>query len=65
MSLGVNKENYFPTGTEIVNGDNQITNFHFQLKKNKISELKEEILLVSPGLSGRQVKVHQIARYDE
>ena len=44
---------------------NPITYFHFQLKKNKISELKEEILLVSPGLSGRQVKVYQIARYDE
>ena len=44
---------------------NQITYFHFQLKKNKISELKEENLLVKPGSSGRQVKLNQIARYDE
>ena len=43
----------------------QIIDSYIQLKKNKISELKEEILLVSPGLSGRQVKVHQISRYDE
>ena len=43
----------------------QIIDSYIQLKKNKISELKEEILLVSPGPSGRQVKVHQIARYDE
>ena len=43
----------------------QIIDFHIQLKKNKVSELKEDILLVSPGLSGRQVKLNQIARYDE
>ena len=44
---------------------NQLRYFHFQLKKNKTITLKEENLLVSPGLSGRQMKLNQIARYDE
>ena len=44
---------------------NQINIFHCHLKKNKISELKEDILHFSPGVSGRQVKLYQIARYDE
>ena len=44
---------------------NQLTYFHFQLKKDKIIIQKEENLLVSPGLSGRQMKLNQIARYDE
>ena len=44
---------------------NHLTYCHFQLKKNKTITQKEENLLVSPGLSGRQMKLNQIARYDE
>ena len=44
---------------------NQIIPFHCHLKKNKNSELKEDTLHIIPGVSGRQVKLYQIARYDE
>ena len=44
---------------------NQIIGFHCYLKKNKITGPKEDILHFTPGVSGRQVKLYQIARYDE
>ena len=44
---------------------NRKFSFRCHLKKNKISELKKDISLYSPGLSGRQVTLYQIARYDE
>jgi len=38
---------------------------YLNLKKKNISGLREDSLLSGPGLNGRQVKLYQIARYDE